>query len=111
MTISEQDIAQVIRLIDEGERLNPFDLEAFYAWVEAAYEALKFHPVQKQRFDEYCRSSCDSPSMRRFVGLWMLKLALDEVSAGSRGCQDPLASNKSMPPPPGSSTAGSRRRR
>lgn len=111
MTISEQAKSQVIRLIDEGERLNPLDLEAFYNWLEASYEALEFHPVQQRRFDEYCRSSYDSPSMRRFVGVWMLKLALEEASPGSRGCQNLLESSKSVPHLPTRSGAGSRRKR
>ena len=110
MTISEQAISQLIRLIDEGEALNPFDLVAFYGWLEASYEALEFHPVQQRRFDEYCRSSHDSPSMRRFLGVWMLKLALDEVSPGSRGCQNPLASNKTVSHLSRKGSSGSRRK-
>lgn len=76
MTISEQSKLRLSQLIDEGENLNPFNLIEFYNWLEASHEALGFHPVQQGRFDEYCRSSYDSPSMRRFVGVWMLKQAL-----------------------------------
>jgi hypothetical protein len=111
MIFSKQAKSPVIRLIDEGESLNPFDLEAFYGWLEASYEALAFHPVQQRRFDEYCRSSYDSPSMRRIVGVWVLKLALEEVSPGSRRCQDSLASSKSVPPLPSKDSAGSRIKR
>jgi hypothetical protein len=63
-------------LISEGENLNPIDLEAFYRWVHDSYEALGFDPLQQQRFEEYCRSSNDSISMRVYVGLWILKLTL-----------------------------------
>jgi hypothetical protein len=76
MKISEQAKTQIQRLIDAGEGLDPFDLEAFYRWMRDSYEALSFHPVQQQRFDMYCRGSSDSRSMRLYVGLWMLKQAL-----------------------------------
>jgi hypothetical protein len=76
MKISEQAKMQIQRLIDAGEGLDPFDLEAFYRWTHDSYEALSFHPVQQQRFDTYCRGSSDSTSMRLYVGLWMLKQAL-----------------------------------
>ncbi len=76
MSISEQAKTHLIELIYEGETLDAFDLEAFYSWVEASYEALVFDPLQKERFDHYCRSSYDSTSMRLFVGVWMLKQAL-----------------------------------
>ena len=75
MSISEQAKTHLIELIYEGETLDAFDLEAFYSWVEASYEALVFDPVQQERFAEYCGSSCDSASMRLF-GVWMLKQAL-----------------------------------
>ena len=76
MSISEQAKTQLIQLIAEGECLDAHDLEAFYSWVEASYEALEFDPVQQRRFDEYCRSSYGYASMRLFVGVWMLKQAL-----------------------------------
>jgi hypothetical protein len=76
MKISEQAKKQIQKLIDEGEGLDPFNLEAFYRWTQDSYEALGFHPLQQQRFDKYCRGSCDSKSMRLYVGLWTLKQAL-----------------------------------
>ncbi len=75
MTISEQAYTKIIQLIQEGESLDALDLEAFYSWVEASYEALMFDPVQQERFAEYCGSSCDSTSMR-LCGVWMLKQSL-----------------------------------
>jgi len=76
MSISELAKTQLTQLIYEGETLEPFDLEAFYSWVEPSYEALEVDPVQQERFDKYCRSSCDSTAMRLYVGVWMLKQAL-----------------------------------
>jgi len=76
MSISEQAKTHLIGLIYEGETLDAFDLEGFYRWMEASYEALVFDPLQQERFDEYCRSAYDSNSMRLFVGVWMLKQAL-----------------------------------
>jgi hypothetical protein len=76
MTISEQACTEITQLIQEGECLNAHNLEAFYNWAEASYEALEFDPVQQQRFDEFCRSSCDYASMRLYMGVWMLKQAL-----------------------------------
>ncbi len=78
-TICEQVREQLLGLIAHGENLNVKDLDAFYRWMEDSYEALGFHPVQQQRFDEYCRSSCDSNFMRIFIGVWMLRLALDQA--------------------------------
>ncbi len=75
MTISEQAYTEIIKLIQEGETLDASDLEAFYSWVEASYEALMFDPVQQERFAEYCGSSCDSTSMRP-CGVWLLKQSL-----------------------------------
>ncbi len=76
MSISELAKTQLIQLIQEGECLNANNLEAFYNWAEASYEALEYDPVQQQRFDEFCRSSCDYASMRLYMGVWMLKQAL-----------------------------------
>ena len=76
MKMSEQANAEIIGLIAEGECLDPNDLEGFYRWVQASYEALELDPFHQERFDEYCRSSYDSTSMRLYVGLWMLKLSL-----------------------------------
>ena len=67
---------QIIRLIAEGECLNIYDLEEFYSWMEASYEALKLNPWLRKRFDEYSRSSCDSTSLRVCAGVLMLKEAL-----------------------------------
>jgi hypothetical protein len=84
MKISTASRKRIFRLIAEGETLNPLDLEAFYRWVNDSYEALKFHPLQQQRFNEYCRSSCDTPSMRVYVGTWLLRLAVDGVNGAGK---------------------------
>ncbi len=76
MRISEQARQQVTKLIEEAMRLDPNDLETFYGWVQASYAALEFDPVQQYRFDEYCRSSDDSPEIRLLIGTWMLRRAL-----------------------------------
>ena len=76
MRISEQAKMNITRLIHEGDSLDPLDLEEVDRWMQVSYEALAFHRVQQERFDEYCRSSYDSTSMRLYVGLWMLKLSL-----------------------------------
>ncbi len=75
MRISDQAV-QVIKLIDEATTLDPRNLETFYRWVQASYEALEFDPVQQRRFEEYCLSSDDSLEMRLFIGTWMLRQAL-----------------------------------
>lgn len=72
----EQGRARIVHLIDEAERLDSLDLTAFQQWVQDSYEALEFDPWQQQRFDEYCRSSSDSTSMRLFVGVWLLRQSL-----------------------------------
>jgi hypothetical protein len=77
MTILEQDKTQITRLIAEGECLDPYDLEGFYRWVQASYEALGVDPLQQEGFAEYCGTSCDSTPMRLYVSVWMLKLALN----------------------------------
>jgi len=77
MRISEQAKIQMLRLIDEGSSLNPFDLETFNRWMQATYEALQSDSVQQQRFDEYCRSSCGVTYSKRLrCGVSMLKQAL-----------------------------------
>ena len=76
MTIPVQKKNRIRRLIAEGENLDPMDLEIFYRWVHTSYEALGFLPAVQQRFDKYCRSSCDSNTMRVYVGLWILKSSL-----------------------------------
>jgi hypothetical protein len=76
MSISEQAKTHLIGLIYEGETLDAFDLERFYSWVEASYEALVSDPLQQERFDVYCRSSNDFYSTRLFMGVSILKQAL-----------------------------------
>ena len=76
MRLSEQGEAEVMRLIAQGECLDPHDLEAFYRWVQASHEALEYNPLRQEWFDEYCRSCCDSTSVRLGKGLWMLRQAL-----------------------------------
>ena len=76
MTISEQANAEIIRLITEGECLDPNDLEGFYRWAKASYESLELNPLQREWFDEYCRSCCDSTSVRLYKGLMILEHAL-----------------------------------
>lgn len=76
VTISAKQRAQILELIARGENLNVRDLEAFYHWIDDSYKALKFHALQQQRFEEYCRSSSDSDFMRIFIGVWILRLAL-----------------------------------
>ncbi|HTY22603.1 MAG TPA: hypothetical protein VMC85_05705 [Desulfomonilaceae bacterium] len=76
MKISEQAKTEIVRLIAEGECLDSYDLEAFYLWVRASYEALEYNPLRQEWFDEYCRSCCDSTSVRLSKGLWMLRQAL-----------------------------------
>ena len=73
---SEQVKTRLIGLIAEGESLNPYDLEAFYRWVQASYEALEFNPLRQEMFEEYCRSCWDSNSVRLYKGMWMLEQAL-----------------------------------
>ena len=77
MKMSEQANAEIIGLIAEGECLDPNDLEGFYRWVQASYEALGVDPLQQEGFAEYCGTSCDSTPMRLYVSVWMLKLALN----------------------------------
>ena len=77
MMSSEQVKTRLIGLIAEGESLDPYDLEGFYRWMQTSYEALEFNPLRQEMFDEYCRSSYDSYSMRLYKGVWMLELALN----------------------------------
>ena len=76
MSISEEAKTRLMSLIYEGETLDAFDLVRFYSWVEASYEALVFDPLQQERFEKYCRSSCDYISTRLFGGVGVLKQAL-----------------------------------
>ena len=83
MAISQQNKTQIIRLIAEGECLNLHDLEEFYSWMEVSYEALKLNPRLRNRFDEHCRSSCDSTSLRVCAGVLILR---DAVNGDSPNC-------------------------
>lgn len=77
MRIPEQAKTRILRLIDEGDSLDHFDVGAFYRWSQASYDALQFDRLQQQRFDEYCRSCCGVTSALRLnVGVWMLKQVL-----------------------------------
>ncbi|HTY24979.1 MAG TPA: hypothetical protein VMC85_17745 [Desulfomonilaceae bacterium] len=64
----ETQVIRLINLIDEGENLDPADLEAFYGWIQASYRALEFDPVNQEQFAEYCGWSCDSVLERLYVG-------------------------------------------
>jgi hypothetical protein len=77
--ISRANRERVFKLISDGETLDLLDLEDFYRWVNDSYEVLEFDPLHQQRFDDYCRSSCDSNLMRVFIGVWILKLALGDI--------------------------------
>lgn len=88
MTISHKKRQQLSRLVTEGENLDPVDLEAFYRWVHTSYEALGFRPSQQRRFDEYCRSSSDTYAMRIYVGVWILRLSLVDISTVSRDSEN-----------------------
>ena len=81
MRFSEQAKSQVIRLIYQGENLDPFDLEALYAWMHASYEALGFDSAYQERFAEYCGSCSDSTPVRLYKAVWVLKQALREDDA------------------------------
>ncbi len=85
MTISEQACMEITQLIQEGESLDAFDLEAFYGWVESSYQALEFDPVQQERFDDYCRSSGGYASVRLYTGVWLLKQALFDADDAPDG--------------------------
>lgn len=76
--ISDEKKKQIIRLIKQGESLTIQDSQAFQNWMRDSHEALEFHPLQKERFDRYCRFSCDSDSTRLYVGVWMLRLAVED---------------------------------
>ncbi len=108
METTDRDTRPILRLIAEGENLNPKDLEAFYRWVRDSYEALEFDPLHQQRFEEYCRSSYDSISTRVFVGVWILKLAVQETSSDRADHRDHVTSSESIPYPSGKSSSGSR---
>ena len=75
--ISEQDRAEIHRLIKEAETLAASDSEAFFRWLQASQEALSFDPLQEQRFEEYCRTSWGTRRETRVrTAVRMLKQAL-----------------------------------
>ena len=83
----------MIKLIDEATGLDPHNLEIFYRWIQASYEALEFDVPPQQRFDEYCRAPDDSPYIRLLVGPWMLRQSLHSqgeprASDGKPGARD-----------------------
>ena len=75
MKIPAQTRTQTLGLIDEGSSVDPSDLEVLHRWMQATYETLHFNSVQQRRFDEYCRSCCDSTSVRLYKGLMILEHA------------------------------------
>jgi hypothetical protein len=77
--ISDQQKEEILRLIAEGEHLDLQDLVALYRWMDDSQEALEFYPLRKRQFEQYCRGSCDSNSTRVYVGMWILRLALQEA--------------------------------
>ena len=76
MSISEQAKTQIMRLVYEGQRLDPLDLDEVDRWVRASYEALGFNPLHQAKFGEYCCSPWGPTSMRVQLGVWMLKQPL-----------------------------------
>lgn len=78
MRISEQDRAEIHRLIKEAESLLAVsDSAAFLRWLQASQEALSFDPLQEQRFEEYCRTSWGTRRETRVrTAVRMLKQAL-----------------------------------
>jgi hypothetical protein len=70
---------RVIELIKEGTALDPTDFTRFDHWVESSYKALEPFSFSQLQFDKYCRSSTDSPKMRAYIGVHLLKLATGGV--------------------------------
>lgn len=88
MELPNEHRAKIAALIADGETLDPLDLETFYQWTRASYEALEFYPLQQQRFEKYCSSSFDF-RMRIYVGTWILRLALRDASSVSTAFSKP----------------------
>jgi hypothetical protein len=88
--ISDAQEGQIMNLKAEGENLNLDDLEAFYRWVDNAYEVLEFDPLLQQRFDQFCRSSSRSNFTRVCFGVWALSLALEDPSSYSKDHWEPF---------------------
>jgi hypothetical protein len=99
--LSHQKKEQLLKLIIEGEALDDRDLEAMYRWINDSHEALGFNPLQKHRFDVYCRSSSDCNAARIYVGVWMLRLALEESSTGGSDRMNLWTLSESAPLLPG----------
>ena len=91
MRVSCQQRQRIDRLIAKGERLDPLDLEDLNGWLQTAYKELECRPHVQQRFDRYCRSSCDATSMRVFVGIWILKLSLWTDASAHKDLYPPKA--------------------
>jgi hypothetical protein len=81
LRICDRKEEEISRLIAEGENLDLRELEIFGQWTENSYEALEFDPVLQQGFDEYCRSSSRSIFTRACLGVWMLRLAIEDPSS------------------------------
>ena len=94
MGIPDGKTKRILKLITDGENLNPLNLEAVYRWINDSYEALGFDPLQQQRFDEYSRSSFDSFSIRIDLGVRILKLALGAILSDSRDHSEPTTLNR-----------------
>lgn len=84
MADSRATLTKMADLIEVAGILNPFDLESFYHWTQDAYEALRHSPLEQRRFDECCRSSYDSTTMRLYLGVWLLKLSMKELESLNR---------------------------
>jgi len=95
--ISDQDKQKILSQISEGENLDLHDMEALYRWMADSHEALQFNPLHRKRFEEYCRSSCDSNSARVYVGIWILRLALAEASSVYTDRADIFAATEDAP--------------
>ncbi len=111
MRISEQKRKQLCRLIAEGENLDLQDQDAFCRWVHTSYKALWFNPSQQRAFDEYCRSSFDFCAMRIFVGVWILRLSLEESTSESRDQRNRLISTVRAPRCPKKGGSGYQRKK
>jgi hypothetical protein len=97
MQIPDGKTKQILKLITDGENLNPTNLEVFYRWMRDSYEALGFDPLQQLRFDEYCRSSIDSVPIRVDLGVRILKLALWKILSDSRDHRNYFKSRENAP--------------
>jgi hypothetical protein len=108
---SDQEKETIKNLIADGRKLNPMDLACFYRWMDTAHAALRFDPHQQQRFEKYCRSSSDSNSVRLYIGIWILKLTVQEASSCIEHLQNSFLSSERPPHFPRRSSSGPRRKR